>query len=66
MRTFHRSRRERWLGGVCAGLAEITPVPAWGWRLAFALLTIYFGTGLLLYILLWVFVPLEAADEPRV
>ena len=44
-----RSRSGQWLGGVCA----------WIWRLLFALLFIFGGTGLLIYLLLWIFVPLE-------
>ncbi|MFO7570075.1 MAG: PspC domain-containing protein [Smithellaceae bacterium] len=51
------SNKDRWIGGVCGGLGEHTPVPSWSWRLLFALLFIFFGTGLLIYILLWIFVP---------
>lgn len=32
---FTRSDTDYWLGGVCGGLGEITPVPSWGWRLIF-------------------------------
>jgi len=32
----------------------------WLWRLAFALMLILGGTGLLLYVLLWILVPLES------
>ena len=54
---FRRSRNDRWLGGVCGGIAEVTDVPAWMWRLAFAALLVCAGTGLMLYLLLWIFVP---------
>ena len=27
--TWRRSRDERWIGGVCGGLAELTGVQAW-------------------------------------
>ena len=57
--TFHRSRTDRWLGGVCGGIARSTGMPAWAWRLLFATLFICAGAGLLLYILLWIFVPSE-------
>jgi len=54
-----RSRLDRWLGGVCGGLAPATGVDAWIWRLMFALFTIMFGFGILVYVLLWIFVPEE-------
>jgi phage shock protein PspC (stress-responsive transcriptional regulator) len=54
-----RSRSERWLGGVCGGLARSTGVEAWIWRLLFALLALFGGAGALVYLLLWLVVPLE-------
>lgn len=56
-----KSDTDRWIGGVCGGLGEHTPVPSWVWRLLFTLLVIIFGTGFLIYILLWIFVPPKAA-----
>lgn len=55
--TFRRSRNDRWFGGVCGGIARSTGVEAWIWRLLFAALFICAGVGLLLYVLLWIFVP---------
>jgi phage shock protein C len=57
--TFRRSRTDRWLGGVCGGLARLTGVEAWMWRLLFTVLFICGGVGLLAYVLLWIFVPSE-------
>ena len=54
-----RSRSDRWIGGVCGGVAVLTGVDTWIWRLLLALLAIFGGTGVLLYILLWIFVPSE-------
>jgi len=54
---FRRSRTDRWLGGVCGGLAQITGLAAWAWRLIFTLLFLCAGSGALIYLLLWVFVP---------
>lgn len=54
-----RSRTDRWIGGVCGGLARMLGVEPWVARLAFTLLTLFWGTGLVLYILLWIFVPNE-------
>ena len=54
-----RSRADKWIGGVCGGLATITGVESWAWRLILTLLFLFGGAGGLLYILLWIFVPLE-------
>ncbi len=54
-----RSLNDRWLGGVCGGLARFSGVESWLWRLGFALLMIVGGTGLLVYVLLWILVPQE-------
>ena len=56
---FRRSRSDRWIGGVCGGMARSTGMDAWVWRLLFAALFICAGAGLLLYVLLWIFVPSE-------
>jgi phage shock protein C len=57
--SFRRSRADRWIGGVCGGIARSTGMAAWAWRLIFAVLFICVGAGLLLYLLLWLFVPSE-------
>jgi phage shock protein C len=57
----HRSPTDRWLGGVCGGLDELTGIPAWSWRILFVLTALVHGLGLLMYVLLWIFVPVQAA-----
>ena len=57
--TLRRSRQDRWLGGVCGGMGRATGVEPWVWRLLFTVLFIFAGAGLLVYLLLWVFVPEE-------
>ncbi len=54
---FRRARADRWFGGVCGGMARSTGLESWAWRLIFAVLFICGGVGLLIYLLLWVFVP---------
>jgi len=54
-----RSRLDRWLGGVCGGLARTYGLESWVWRLIFVLFVLTFGFGVLVYLLLWVFVPEE-------
>jgi phage shock protein PspC (stress-responsive transcriptional regulator) len=56
---FRRSRNDRWFGGVCGGIARSTGVESWVWRLLFVLLFLCAGAGLLVYVLLWLFVPSE-------
>ncbi|XLZ70441.1 PspC domain-containing protein [Massilia sp. SR12] len=55
--SLRRARNDRWLGGVCGGIGARTGVESWIWRLVFALFTATFGFGLLIYLLLWIFVP---------
>lgn len=52
-----RSEHDRWLGGVCGGLGEHSPVPSWVWRVLTVLLALAWGFGLVLYVLLWIFMP---------
>jgi phage shock protein C len=59
-----KSKRDEWLGGVCGGLGEHTPLPSWVWRLVFLLLLCCYGTGVLLYVLLWICLP-EPLQEGR-
>jgi phage shock protein C len=63
--SLRRSRDNRWLGGVCGGIGQITDVAAWVWRLLFVLLLLCGGTGVLLYLLLWILVPQEEMTLPR-
>ena len=55
--TLRRSRDDRWIGGVCGGIARLTGVESWLWRILMVLLVLCGGTGVLLYAPLGVFVP---------
>ena len=59
LHALRRSPSDRWLGGVCGGLAPATGLPSWLLRLIFALLLVCGGTGLVAYLLLWILVPLD-------
>jgi phage shock protein C len=61
LHALRRSRTDRWLGGVCGGLAPRTGLPSWLCRLIFASLVLCGGTGLMIYLLLWILVPKEEA-----
>ena len=60
LNSLRRSREDRWIAGVCGGLARASGVDAWVWRLAFTVLLLCGGTGLAVYVLMWIFVPLES------
>jgi phage shock protein PspC (stress-responsive transcriptional regulator) len=60
LQTLTKSSKDKWIGGVCGGLGEHSPAPSWCWRIIFVLLVILYGTGLMLYVLLWIFLPKEA------
>jgi phage shock protein C len=55
-----RSRNDQMIGGVCAGFAEATDTPAWLWRAGFVFTALGFGTGVLVYLILWLLMPLRA------
>ncbi|MCF8207883.1 MAG: PspC domain-containing protein [Rhodoferax sp.] len=60
-----RASADRWIGGVCGGLATATGLGTWLWRLAFTLLLLLGGTGLVAYLLLWLFVPLDSGGSQQ-
>lgn len=57
-----RARSGAVLGGVASGLAEHLRLPVLWIRVAFAVLAIASGAGVVAYALLWVFVPQAALD----
>jgi phage shock protein C len=59
-----RSRNERVIGGVCGGLAEYFNVDPVLVRVLFAVVTLMGGAGVLLYLILWVVVPLAPPPPP--
>ena len=54
-----RPREGRWLGGVCAALAQRSGLPVARLRAGFALATLLFGLGLLVYAAAWLILPGE-------
>lgn len=63
LKRFRRSSRDCVIGGVCGGLAKSVPaIPSWVWRIGFFVAILGYGTGLLVYVLLWIFVPPDDAE----
>jgi phage shock protein C len=58
-----KSDSDKWIGGVCGGLGEHSPIPSWAWRVLFVLF--FFGPGLFLYILLWIFIPSKSTTQEQ-
>ncbi|HEX5721905.1 MAG TPA: PspC domain-containing protein [Acidimicrobiia bacterium] len=60
-----RSQSERVIAGVCGGLGRYFGVdPVW-FRLAFIILAIGGGAGVLFYVISWIAIPEEGADTNR-
>jgi phage shock protein PspC (stress-responsive transcriptional regulator) len=59
-RRLYRSANDKVLGGVCAGLANYLKIDPVVIRLLFVLVTITWGAGILLYIILWIVLPTKS------
>ncbi len=59
----YRSRRDAWLGGVAAGIAEYFDIDPVIVRLIWLLMIFIGGSGLLVYIIAWILIP-PNPDEP--
>ncbi|WP_214073405.1 PspC domain-containing protein [Mucilaginibacter sp. dw_454] len=64
-RTLFRDPDDHLLGGVCAGLANYFGTQTIWLRLAFAFSVLFFGTGLFLYIILWIVIPKAVTRADR-
>ncbi len=59
-RALRRSRRNRWVGGVCGGFAEFFGISSFWFRLLFMILLLPGGLpGLVPYLVLWLIIPSE-------
>jgi len=58
-RKLYRSKSNRQLAGVCGGLAQYFNLDATLVRVLFILLAVLGGSGLVLYLAMWIIVPKE-------
>jgi phage shock protein C len=58
-RKLYRSKTNRKLAGVCGGLAQYFNIDATLIRVLFVLLAVLGGSGLVLYLAMWIIVPKE-------
>ena len=61
----YRSRDEKMIGGVCGGLAEYFGVDPVLVRALWVAITLLAGVGIVLYLILWVLVPLRPPGSIR-
>jgi phage shock protein C len=52
-----RSGTDRIIGGVCGGLADYSRIDPLLWRVGFVGLTLAGGSGVIIYLFLWVLTP---------
>ena len=62
-RQLRRSRDQRMIAGVCGGLAQYFRIDVTLLRIIFAVLIVFGGSGLLLYLIAWMVIPEEGTDE---
>jgi phage shock protein C len=62
-RLLRRSRRDRVIAGVCGGLGRYLGIDPVLLRIAFVVLTVTGGAGILLYLLAFVVIPEQQEDE---
>ena len=65
-RVVRRSRSERVIAGVCGGVGRYLGVDPVLLRIAFIILALANGLGVIAYVVCWVAIPEERPDEPSV
>lgn len=60
-----RDNEDKFLGGVCSGLSHYIGIETIWVRLIWLVLLFFFGTGILLYILLWILVPVAETTAEK-
>lgn len=62
---FSRSGKDQVVGGVCAGIANYFNIDPVLVRIAFVLITLAWGSGLLIYIILWAVLPVANEEVSK-
>ena len=57
VKKLYRSTGDRWLAGVCGGIAEYFEIDPTVVRVLFVLFSVFAGGGILAYIILWLLIP---------
>ena len=56
-RKLYRSRNQRMVAGVCGGLADYFDIDPTVIRVLFLILAVFGGSGLVVYLVMWIVVP---------
>lgn len=59
MKRLYRSRTNRIIAGVCGGIADYTNIDPTVIRLLWLLLSLFWGSGIIAYIIAWIIIPEE-------
>lgn len=62
VKRLYRSESDRWLFGVCGGIAEYFNLDPNLIRILFIIFALAFGGGILLYIILWLIIPMRPPE----
>jgi phage shock protein PspC (stress-responsive transcriptional regulator) len=60
-----RDNEDKFLGGVCAGLAHYFGIDTLWVRILWLILVFFFGTGILIYIILWILIPVAETTAEK-
>jgi len=67
IKKLYRSTKDRWLAGICGGIAEYFELDPTIIRVLFVVFSLFAGGGILAYIILWLIIPQEPeTSEPAV
>ncbi|HHY80856.1 phage shock protein C (PspC) family protein [Thermoanaerobacter thermohydrosulfuricus] len=58
-RRLYRSKKNKMIGGVCGGIAEYLGIDPTIVRLIWAFTTLFWGAGIIIYLLGWIIIPEE-------
>lgn len=64
-KTLNRSKTDRFVAGVCGGLGKYFEIDSLIFRLIFILLTIFAGSGVIIYIIFWILMPEDGEKRPN-
>jgi len=59
----YRSRTNRVIAGVCSGLGQYFSIDATIVRIVFVILGVVWGSGILLYLVMMIVIPIEGKEE---
>ncbi|MGZ4846758.1 MAG: PspC domain-containing protein [Halobacteriota archaeon] len=63
MKRLVRIKEGRMLGGVCGGIAKYLDIDPVIIRILWVVFTLFFGVGLLVYVVAWILIPEEGEEE---